>query len=84
MERASRAPELVVIQPVNDTWKCHRWGGTGDLLIMESPGPACLRCAGRGDLEFLSAGDALLTRRVQGEKRQARRGGALQQDAAPL
>src|SRR5262249_47181972 len=23
-ERASRAPELVVIQPLNDTWKCHR------------------------------------------------------------
>jgi hypothetical protein len=22
-ERASRAPELVVIQPLNDTWKCH-------------------------------------------------------------
>jgi hypothetical protein len=38
-ERASRAPELVVIRPLNDTWKCHRCGGTGDLLIMESPGP---------------------------------------------
>ena len=55
VERASRAPELVVIQPLNDTWKCHRCGRTGDLLIMESPGPACLRCAGLDDLEFLSA-----------------------------
>jgi hypothetical protein len=64
-ERASRAPELVVIQPLNDTWKCHRCGGTGDLLIMENPGPACLRCAGLDDLEFLSAGDALLTRRAK-------------------
>jgi hypothetical protein len=32
---------------------------------MENPGPACLRCAGRDDLEFLSAGDALLTRRAR-------------------
>ena len=64
-ETASRAPELVVIQPLNDTWKCHRCGGTGDLLIMESPGPACLRCTGLADLEFLPAGDALLTRRVK-------------------
>lgn len=64
-EQASRAPELVVIQPLNDTWKCHRCGGTGDFLIIENPGPACLRCAGLGDLEFLSAGDALLTRRAK-------------------
>jgi hypothetical protein len=64
-ERASRGPELLVIQPLKDTWKCHRCGGTGDLLIMESPGPACLRCTGLDDLEFLPAGDALLTRRVK-------------------
>lgn len=64
-EKASRAPELVVIQPLNHDWKCHRCGGSGDLLIMENPGPACLRCAGLDDLEFLSAGDALLTRRVK-------------------
>ena len=64
-EKASRAPELVVIQPLNETWKCHRCGGTGDLLMMENPGPACLRCAGLDDLEFLGAGDALLTRRVR-------------------
>ena len=32
---------------------------------MENPGPACLRCVGLGDLEFLPAGDALLTRRVK-------------------
>jgi hypothetical protein len=65
VEKASRAPELVVIQPLNDTWKCHRCGGTGDLLIMEPPGPSCLRCAGLDDLEFLGAGNALLTRRVR-------------------
>ena len=65
VERASRAPELLVIQPLSDTWKCHRCSGTGDLLIMESPGPACLRCTGLDDLQFLPAGDALLTRRVK-------------------
>jgi hypothetical protein len=64
-EKASRAPELVVIQPLNTTWTCHRCGGTGDLLMMENPGPACLRCVGLGDLEFLAAGDALLTRRIK-------------------
>jgi hypothetical protein len=26
--KASRAPELVVIQPLNDAWKCHQCGGT--------------------------------------------------------
>jgi len=64
-EKASRAPELVVIRPLNREWTCHKCGGSGDLLIMENPGPACLRCAGLGDLEFLPAGDAPLTRRVK-------------------
>jgi hypothetical protein len=64
-QKASRAPELVVIQPLNDEWKCHRCGGTGDLLVMENPGPACLRCVDLDDLAFLAAGDALLTRRVR-------------------
>ena len=64
-EKASRAPDLVVIQPLNDTWTCHRCGGSGNLLIMENPGPACLRCVGLADLVFLSAGDALLTRRAK-------------------
>jgi len=64
-EKASRAPELVVIRPLNAAWTCYRCGGTGDLLMMENPGPACLRCVGLDDLEFLSAGDALLTRRVK-------------------
>jgi hypothetical protein len=64
-EKASRAPELVVVQPLRDAWRCHRCGGTGDLLMMENPGPACLRCAGLDDLEFLPAGDASLTRRVK-------------------
>jgi hypothetical protein len=32
---------------------------------MEDPGPACLRCVGLDDLEFLPAGDALLSRRAK-------------------
>lgn len=63
-EKSSRAPELVV-QPLKPDWRCHRCGGSGDLLIMEDPGPACLRCAGLADLAFLPAGDALLTRRAK-------------------
>jgi hypothetical protein len=64
-EKASQAPELVVIEPLNDTWKCHRCGGTGNFLVMEGPGPACLKCVGLDDLALLPAGDALLTRRVK-------------------
>ena len=64
-EKANRAPDLVVIQPSKDAWACHRCGGSGDLLIMENPGPACLRCTGLDDLEFLPAGDVLLTRRAK-------------------
>jgi hypothetical protein len=65
VEKASRAPDLVVVQPLKSEWTCHRCAGTGDLLMMENPGPACLRCVGLDDLEFLPAGDALLSRRVK-------------------
>ena len=64
-EKASRAPDLVVIRPLDREWKCHRCGGSGDLLMMENPGPACLGCVGLDELEFLPAGDALLSRRVK-------------------
>ena len=63
--KANRAPELVVIQPLNTDWKCHRCGATGDLLMMEAPGPACLSCVGLASLEFLPAGDAALSRRAK-------------------
>lgn len=66
LERAAKAPpELVAIQPGKPDWKCHRCGGTGDLLIMEPPGPCCLPCAGLGELVFLPSGDATLTRRAR-------------------
>jgi hypothetical protein len=64
-EKVSRAPELVVVQPLKPDWRCHRCGDSGNLLMMENAGPACLRCVGLDDLEFLSAGDALLTRRAK-------------------
>ncbi|HUB44014.1 MAG TPA: hypothetical protein VMB73_03425 [Acetobacteraceae bacterium] len=62
---ASKPPELVVIIPLHKDWKCHRCSETGDLLIMEAPGPACMGCAGLGDLVFLGSGNALLTRRAR-------------------
>jgi hypothetical protein len=65
VEQASRAPELVVVQPRKSDWACQRCGGSGDFLMMENPGPVCLRCMGLDDLEFLPAGDALLSRRVK-------------------
>ncbi|HEY1364750.1 MAG TPA: hypothetical protein VGF60_21075 [Xanthobacteraceae bacterium] len=64
-EKASRAPELVAIEPLNRDWSCHRCGGSGGLLVMEKPGPSCLPCAGLGDLELVPAGNALLTRRAK-------------------
>jgi len=63
--KATRPAELVVIEPLKRDWACHRCGGSGGLLIMESEGTACLACAGLGDLEFLGSGNALLTRRAK-------------------
>jgi hypothetical protein len=70
VEKANRPPELVVIQPLNREWTCHRCGSGGDLLVMETPGPACLKCVGLDHLEFLPAGDALLTRRAKAKSAQ--------------
>ena len=64
-EKTNRPPELVVIQPLNRNWSCHRCGVTGGLLIMEDTGPVCLRCADLDDLVFFPSGNALLTRRVK-------------------
>ncbi len=62
---ANRPSELVVIQPLNVDWKCHRCGGVGDLLTMEEGGPSCIACAGLASLAFLPAGDAALSRRAK-------------------
>lgn len=63
-QRESRPSELVVIAPLND-WTCTACGETGDLLIMDAPGPLCLTCADLDHLVFLAAGDAALTRRAR-------------------
>jgi hypothetical protein len=63
-ERQSRPPELVVVAPIKE-WTCTACGGTGSLLLMEGPGPLCLRCADMDHLVFLPAGDAALTRRAK-------------------
>ncbi|MBV9286373.1 MAG: hypothetical protein JO288_00880, partial [Hyphomicrobiales bacterium] len=65
VEKASAAPELVAVLPLNSEWTCHRCGGRGDFLMMENAGPSCLHCVGLDDLEFLPAGEALLTRRAK-------------------
>jgi hypothetical protein len=63
-QAAADASDLLVIQPVRD-WACAQCGGTGDLLIMDEPGPLCLVCADLDHLVFLPAGDAALTRRAK-------------------
>jgi hypothetical protein len=63
-ERQSKPPELVAISPVRD-WTCAACEGTGELLIMEEPGPLCLACADMDHLVFLASGDAALTRRAK-------------------
>lgn len=63
--KAQKPPELVAIVARHPDWQCHRCGGSGALLVMEPPGPACLGCAGLGQLEMIPAGDALLTRRAR-------------------
>jgi hypothetical protein len=54
----------VVVSPLKD-WTCTECSGTGDYLLMEDPGPLCLRCADMDHLVFLPAGDAALTRRAR-------------------
>jgi hypothetical protein len=63
-EHQSRPAELVVIMPLED-WTCAECSGTGDLLIMEGPGPLCLACADMDHLIYLPSGDAALTRRAK-------------------
>jgi hypothetical protein len=64
MERATKAPDLVVISPVKD-WQCAGCGGTGDFLFMEDRGPVCLGCADMDHLVYLPSGDATLSRRAK-------------------
>ena len=63
-EQQSKAPDLVVISP-RRAFTCTDCGGSGDLLLMEGPGPLCLACADLDHLVFLPSGDAALTRRAK-------------------
>ncbi|GAA1718035.1 DUF2293 domain-containing protein [Fodinicola feengrottensis] len=62
--KQNKAPDLLVIMPLKD-WECGTCTGTGDLLIMDGPGPLCLTCADMDHLAFLPSGDAALTRRAK-------------------
>jgi hypothetical protein len=59
-EKQKAVPDLVVIAALND-WTCTLCSGTGELLIMEGPGPVCLPCADLDHLVLLPAGDAALS-----------------------
>src|SRR6266704_1175306 len=63
-QRQSRAPDLVVVEPLSE-WTCTGCDGSGTLLFMEDDGPLCLGCADLDHLVFLPAGDAALTRRAK-------------------
>lgn len=62
---ARKEPEIVAIEPRDPDWRCHSCQGTSPFLVMQPPGPTCLPCAGLGGLEFLPAGNTLLTRRAR-------------------
>lgn len=63
---AEPPPKPLAIIPLGE-WTCHECGGTGDLLVMDGPGPICLACADLEHLVFLPSGDAALTRRATRE-----------------
>jgi len=69
-QQQSRAPDLVVIEPLNQ-WTCTGCGGSGSLLLMEAGGPLCMACADLDHLVFLPAGDATLSRRAKKASRLA-------------
>ncbi|MEU6999695.1 DUF2293 domain-containing protein [Nonomuraea sp. NPDC046570] len=65
-ERQSKAPDLVVIAPL-DPWRCATCGDTGPYLIMEGADSHCLTCADLDHLVLLPAGNAALSRRAKKE-----------------
>ena len=65
-DKLNRAPQPVVFEILRDS-RCSECGANidqGSFLLMEAEQPLCLSCAGLADLEFLSRGDAALTRRA--------------------
>jgi len=66
----AKAPDLVVIEPLNQ-WTCAGCSGSGSLLLMENGEPLCTACADLDHLVFLPAGDAALSRRARKASRLA-------------
>jgi hypothetical protein len=65
VERQSKAPDLVVIDALND-WTCTECSSdAGGLMLLEGPGPLCMACADFDHLVFLPRGDTALTRRAR-------------------
>jgi hypothetical protein len=65
VERQSKAPDLVVIDALND-WTCLECSSdAGGLMLLEGPGPLCMACADFDHLVFLPRGDTALTRRAR-------------------
>jgi len=67
IEQKLSTPEPPVVFQILRDSACSECGAEveqGGLLLMEAGRPLCLPCAGMGDLEFLPAGDAALTRRA--------------------
>jgi hypothetical protein len=62
-EQPSRPAPPVAIMPLRE-WTCRDCGVSGDLLVMDGPGPLCLTCADLDHLVYLPAGDTALTRRA--------------------
>jgi len=64
-EKLDKPPERVVFSILRES-SCSECGaelGRGDFLYKEVDDAFCMGCAGLGDLEYLPAGDAALTRR---------------------
>lgn len=64
--RFNKPAQRPVFMNIRDS-QCSECGAdlpSGSFLFMEGQEPLCLDCAGFGDLEYLPAGDAALTRRA--------------------
>lgn len=63
-EKLGKAPELVVFWIRNESKcaQCQKELSSGSFLLMEQDRPLCMVCSGLGDLIYLPAGNAKLTR----------------------
>ena len=61
---SAAAPVVFSVLCESECSECGAEIGSGSFLLMEAEQPLCLPCARLGDLEYLAAGDAALTRRA--------------------